>query len=49
MKLKPYLTTLLVTVSLVSLLFINACGHRGPLNLPQESSSNFEGTAYERL
>ena len=48
MKLKPYLTTLLVTISLVSLLFINACGHRGPLNLPQESSY-FEGTVYERL
>ena len=47
-KLKPYLTTLLMTISLVSLLFINACGHRGPLNLPQESSK-FEGNAYERL
>ena len=48
MKLKAYLTTLLVTISLVSLLFLNACGHRGPLNLPQESSY-FEGTVYERL
>ncbi len=37
-----------MTISLVSLLFINACGHRGPLNLPQESSK-FEGNAYERL
>ena len=48
MKLKAYLTTLLVTISLVSLLFLNACGHRGPLNLPQESSY-FEGAVYERL
>ena len=48
MKLKAYLTTLLVIISLVSLLFLNACGHRGPLNLPQESSY-FEGTVYERL
>jgi len=47
MKLKPYLTALLLTVSLTSLLFINACGHRGPLNLPQESSYP-EGAVYER-
>ena len=46
-KLKTYLTTLLAITSLVSLLFLNACGHRGPLNLPQESSS-LEGAVYER-
>jgi len=45
--LKTYLTTLLAITSLVSLLFLNACGHRGPLNLPQESSS-LEGAVYER-
>ena len=48
MKLKPYLTVLLLTISLTSLLFLNACGHRGPLNLPQESSYS-EGAVYERL
>ena len=47
MKLKLYLINLLVTVSLVSLLFLNACGHRGPLNLPEERSYP-EGAVYER-
>jgi len=47
MKLKPYLTVLLLTISLTSLLFITACGHRGPLNLPLENSY-LEGAVYER-
>ncbi len=47
MKLKTYLTALVLSISLTSLLFINACGHRGPLNLPQESSYP-KGAVYER-
>jgi len=37
----------IIVVLAMSLLVFNACGHRGPLNLP-EGSVYFKGAVYER-
>ena len=37
----------IIVVLAMSLLVFTACGHRGPLNLPEESLY-FKGVVYER-
>jgi len=37
----------IIAVLAMSLLIFTACGHRGPLNLPEESVF-FKGVIYER-
>ena len=37
----------IIVVLAMSLLVFTACGHRGPLNLPEESVY-FKGVVYER-
>jgi len=37
----------IIVVLAISLLVFTACGHRGPLNLPEESVY-FKGVVYER-
>ena len=37
----------IIVVLAISLLIFTACGHRGPLNLPEESVY-FKGVVYER-